>query len=42
MRDCGGCEYFQKKNFDGNSGICDYHDCRTNSDSGKSVKNSYR
>ena len=34
-KSCGGCCYFQKlKGFNCNSGLCEWHDCRTDSDCG--------
>ena len=39
MQDCGGCKWFQKrKNFNGNSGLCELHDRRTSEDCGHGCK----
>ena len=39
MQDCGGCRWFLKlKNFDGNSGLCQFKDARTDEDCGHNCK----
>lgn len=39
MQDCGGCRWFLKlKNFKGDSGLCEFHDCRTDEDCGHGCK----
>lgn len=36
MKSCGRCTYFIRlKQMQGNNGICDYYDCRTNCDHGR-------
>jgi len=35
-KSCGNCYFFQKwKNDNWNSGVCEFEDCRTNTDCGK-------
>jgi hypothetical protein len=38
-KNCGNCiDFTRMKHMKGNSGICEYHDCRTDIDSGKNCE----